>query len=311
MEREANYAAVGFFVLLVLTMGGLFVYWYSDGRDHREYTSYEIYFDGSVTGLSEGGAIRYLGVEVGRVRRIRLDRRAADRVQVIADIDSTAPVSNSTLAQLSMQGLTGLLYIDLLQQPNPTRKVLEVPSENYPVIHSVRSDLDVFVSSLPDLVTRVGELVARTSRLLSEDNLHAIENTVVNLDKATRSLPQSMENFNLLLGDLRSATGEARGVIAGLAEATRSAGPDLAETMRQLRATSDHIASASDSLDQFVAGNRSGLESFVQQGLPQIEALVRDSRETAIELRKLARSLRDDPSQLLYQPATHGVEIAR
>ena len=29
-----------------------------------------------------------------------------------------------------------------------------------PVIRSARSDFDVFVSSLPDLATRVGELVA-------------------------------------------------------------------------------------------------------------------------------------------------------
>ena len=77
---------------------------------------YEIYFDGSVSGLSEGGPVRYLGVDVGRVVRIRIDPRAADRVQVIADIDATTPISERTLAQLSLQGVTGLLYIDLQQQ---------------------------------------------------------------------------------------------------------------------------------------------------------------------------------------------------
>ncbi len=30
MEREANYAAVGAFVVLVVIMAVLFVYWYSD-----------------------------------------------------------------------------------------------------------------------------------------------------------------------------------------------------------------------------------------------------------------------------------------
>jgi ABC-type transporter Mla subunit MlaD len=32
MEREANYAAVGAFVLLVALVAALFVYWYSDSR---------------------------------------------------------------------------------------------------------------------------------------------------------------------------------------------------------------------------------------------------------------------------------------
>ena len=48
MEREANYAAVGAFVLIVALLGALFVYWYSDTREHRDYNRYEIYFTGSV-----------------------------------------------------------------------------------------------------------------------------------------------------------------------------------------------------------------------------------------------------------------------
>src|SRR5580658_1024759 len=116
MEREANYLAVGSFVLLVLVMGFLFIYWYSASIEHRFYVRYEIYFDGSVSGLTEGGPVRYLGVDVGRVQRIRIDPRADNRVQVVADIDSTTPVSDRTLAELSLQGITGLLYIDLQQQ---------------------------------------------------------------------------------------------------------------------------------------------------------------------------------------------------
>ena len=164
MEREANYVAVGVFVLLLATMGGLFVYWYSAAREHRDFKRYEIYFDGSVFGLSEGSQVRYLGVDIGRVRYIRLDRRAADRVLVIVDIDSTTPVSARTLARLSLQGVTGLLFIDLQQQQPGLayRRILEsVPSQQYPVIRSMRSDFDDFVSSLPELATRVGELVGR------------------------------------------------------------------------------------------------------------------------------------------------------
>src|SRR5438309_7085068 len=66
MEREANYAAVGAFVLLVGLLGALFVYWYSDTREHRDYNRYEVYFEGSVSGLERGAAVRYLGGGGGR-----------------------------------------------------------------------------------------------------------------------------------------------------------------------------------------------------------------------------------------------------
>ena len=89
MEREANYAAVGAFVLLVALLGALFVYWYSDTREHRNYDRYEIYFNGSVSGLDKGAAVRYLGVGVGRVVDMRIDPRDSSRVEVIVDIDAT------------------------------------------------------------------------------------------------------------------------------------------------------------------------------------------------------------------------------
>ena len=48
--------------------------------------------------------MRYLGVDVGRVRRIRIDQRSADRVQVIADIDSSAPICDTTTARAVAAG---------------------------------------------------------------------------------------------------------------------------------------------------------------------------------------------------------------
>jgi ABC-type transporter Mla subunit MlaD len=43
------------------------VLWYSDTADGKATKRYEIYFEGSVGGLSEGSTVRYLGVDVGRV----------------------------------------------------------------------------------------------------------------------------------------------------------------------------------------------------------------------------------------------------
>ena len=42
VEREANYVAVGAFMLLVAVMAALFVYWYSDSRESQHYTRNEI-----------------------------------------------------------------------------------------------------------------------------------------------------------------------------------------------------------------------------------------------------------------------------
>lgn len=314
MEREANYVAVGAFVLLVAAMAALFVYWYSGEHEQRSFTRYEVYFDGSVSGLSEGGPVRYLGVDIGRVIRIRLDQRAADRVQVIVDIDSSAPISERTLAELSLQGVTGLLYMDLLQQrPGATTQRLMEPvaSEHYPVIRSIHSNFDVFLASLPEITIRIGELATRADKLLSDENVAAFQRLVANVDRAGSTLPQTARDAGELIAELRGATAESREVIAQVRAASSTAAPDLAASIARLRVTADHLASASEQLDGLLTEDRGALRGFMHGSLPQVEGLVRDSREAAREFQQLSKSLRENPSRILYQPASNGVEIPR
>jgi hypothetical protein len=60
-----------------------------------------------------------------------------------------------------------------------------------------------------------------------------------------------------------------------------------------------------------MSDHREDLGLFMRDSLPEMERLVRDSRQAAQEFRELSRSLRADPSQLLYEPSYHGVEIPR
>jgi len=149
MDRDPNYVAVGAFVLLVIGMALSFVFWYTDQRDKRTYERYEVYFPGTVSGLSAGSPVRYLGVDVGKVARIMIDPDQRNRVLVIADIESTAPIDGRTRASLSLQGITGLLYIDLKQDPKSRVPGALGTGLNYPVIRSVPSDFDVLLSNLP------------------------------------------------------------------------------------------------------------------------------------------------------------------
>ncbi len=82
----------------------------------RHYTRYEIYFDGSVSGLSEGGQVRYLGVDIGRVARIRVDRAPPIACRCWWTSIPRRRSRHARWRELSLQGVTGLLYIDLQQQ---------------------------------------------------------------------------------------------------------------------------------------------------------------------------------------------------
>jgi phospholipid/cholesterol/gamma-HCH transport system substrate-binding protein len=309
MEREANYAAVGAFVLLVLSMAGLFVYWYSEAREHRSYTRYEIYFDGSVSGLTRGASVRYLGVDVGRVVRMSIDPRNASRVAVVVDIDSTTPISDRTVAELSMQGVTGVLDIDLLQNPTGRALTEAVPGEEYPVIRSTRSNFDVLLASLPEMVGLANSALGRADRVLSDDNIAALSRSFAHLDEAATTLPETLRDIRSLVADLRSTSIELRAAAQSVHALAEDSSPGVRAAVERMTTTADNLARASGQLDKLIEENRSGVRAFTRQGLPELEQLVRTGRDAASEIRALAESLRENPAQLLYQTQPRGVEI--
>ena len=89
MEERVNYFLVGLFTLVLgaALVGG--VLWLGSGKSQRK--SYDVYLvdmTESVSGLSLDSAVKYRGVEVGRVRRIEL---VPDDGEVVGDEHEVDP----------------------------------------------------------------------------------------------------------------------------------------------------------------------------------------------------------------------------
>jgi phospholipid/cholesterol/gamma-HCH transport system substrate-binding protein len=311
MDRDANYVAVGAFVLLVIAMAVSFVFWYTDQRDKRSYDRYEIYFPGTVSGLSAGSQVRYLGVDVGKVVRIMIDPEQRNRVLVIADIDSTAPIDERTRASLSLQGITGLLFIDLKQDSHLAAPAVLAKGLNYPVIRSAPSDFDVLLSNLPALTTHLVELADRFDQVFSDDNVRSFKATLDNARRASERLPDTVREVEALIADARRAVLQVQGAATDLRGIEVHTAPDIESAVASIRHVSDNLARTSEMLEHFVADNETGVSRFTHQSLPEFEQLLRESRQAARDFRDLSRSLKQNPSQLLYEPNYRGVEVAK
>lgn len=311
MDRDANYVAVGAFVLLILVMAAGFVLWYTETGDRREYRRYEIYFDGSVFGLSDGGSVRYLGVAVGRIARIGLDPRDPGRVRVLADIAEGTPIKEETVARLALQGVTGLLFIDLRPRDPAKPPRAPITSIDYPVIPSEQSDFDVFVSSLPDVMARAGEALNRVNALLSDRNIASVASTLGNIELASRDLPGAVADARVMLAELRAAATEIEGAATQVRRLAADSGEQIRIAATRLREVADNVALTSARLDRFVAANEGNFDRFADQGLAEMEQLIREAREAMQAFEALSESLERDPSRLIYRPARPGVEIPR
>ncbi|HVC01181.1 MAG TPA: MlaD family protein [Steroidobacteraceae bacterium] len=311
MDRDASYVAVGGFVLLVVAMASAFVFWYAGHGDKHGYARYEIYFRGSVSGLTNGSPVRYLGVDVGKVVRITLDPSRPKRVRVVADIDTHAPIDSRTRASLSLQGVTGLLFIDLEQDaragaPHPLPQGL-----HHPLILSAPSDFDVLLSSLPALTTRAVELVDRLNQVFSDHNVAALGATIDNARRASERLPAVIHDVQQLVDEVRVSSQQVDGAAVELRAIATDSAPQIRRTMGHVAAVAGNLADTTRRLDHLVADNGAALTRFSRHSLPQLDQLLRESRATARSLRELSRSLQEDPSRLLYRPRASGVAVPR
>lgn len=309
MERDAKYVAVGAFILIAVAMAVLFVVWYTDARDGREFNLYEIYFAGSVSGLDRGSPVRYLGVDVGRVRRISIDRSDASRVLVVAEIDSRAPISSATRASLGIQGVTGLLYVNLKEQAGVDKTQPLRAGAQYPVIESVASDFDVFLASLPELMGRATSILERVGRVLSDENLEGLASTIRDVRTASATLPATSKDVANLVKELRSTVSEINAAAQSLRAMTEEARPGVRDAVERMSEVADNLAKATERVDTFTKRSETQLGHFTEHGLFELERLVREARSAAREFRDLSRNLQENPSQIIYEPQESGVEI--
>jgi phospholipid/cholesterol/gamma-HCH transport system substrate-binding protein len=311
VERDAKYATLALFALACVAAAVAFIWWYSGRGDQREYQTYEIYFQGSVSGLSKGSPVRYLGVDVGRVTYLGVDKADPGRVKVIADIDSSAPISGGTLAKLGLLGLTGLLYIDLQQNPDTSGTRALQQGTQYPVIPSRKSSIEASIERLPEILGQATEVLTRIELVLSDENVRSVGRTLAHVEQAADDLPATIAEARALATDLRGISQSTLELTNRLNQTLRTAQPDLAATLANARAASEKLSRTADGLDRLLNQNEGGLGKAAGASVAELQQLVIDARGASNEVRELARTLRERPSSVLFEPKSAGVEIPR
>ncbi len=311
MERDAKYATLALFALACVAAAVAFIWWYSGRGDQREYQTYEIYFQGTVSGLSKGSPVRYLGVDVGRVTYLGVDKADPGRVKVVAEIDSSAPISGGTLAKLGLLGLTGLLYIDLQQNPDTSGTRALQQGTQYPVIPSRKSSIEASIERLPEILGQATEVLTRIELVLSDENVRSVGQTLAHVEQAAEDLPATIAEARALATDLRGISQSTLELTNRLNQTLGKAQPDLEATLANARVASEKLSRTADGLDRLLNQNEGGLGKAAGASVAELQQLVIDARGASNEVRELARTLRERPSSVLFEPKAAGVEIPR
>lgn len=208
MNNKVNYTFVGFMVLFGFIMILAFTYWLLKPSAEHETTKYNIHFSESVLGLNVDAGVKYRGINVGKVSRLRINPKNSEEVEVLITILKTTPIKETTVAKLTSQGITGLSYINLSLGANGSPALMVKEGEEYPVIKTEASFFERFEKSLGTVSTKLSKTLTRTSELLNEKNQKQIEILLKSTasfmtqmeklvdDKAIKNMHSAIQNFN-------------------------------------------------------------------------------------------------------------------
>ncbi|MCM1511644.1 MAG: MlaD family protein [Oxalobacter formigenes] len=188
MESKSHALMAGLFTLALLAAVLLGGWWLN--RDKTEMIPYVMATRISVAGLNPQAAVRYRGLDVGKVSEIRFDDTEPGQILVFFGVRPETPMTESTYGRMAYQGVTGIAYIELNDDSAYSRPLPSSPDRIARI--EMRPGLVV------DLQTKANAILDETQRLTKEvatlfrpENQALLVETLKNINRASSEIAQS------------------------------------------------------------------------------------------------------------------------
>jgi phospholipid/cholesterol/gamma-HCH transport system substrate-binding protein len=293
METRSNHILVGGVVLGLLAALAGFIVWLA-GINGGLTKSYDIFFQQSVEGLSQGGTVTYAGVPSGQVKHIELWRDNPGFVRVRIEVKSETPILQGTTASLqgSFTGPSSILLDGAVKGAPP---IADIGPAGAPVIPTKRSGLGALLNNAPQLLERISTLTERVTELLNDKNQKSLSGIFENTNRLTATLARNGPQIEATIAETRAtikSAGLAADELAKLAGTTNSLlDSDGRPMVVELRKTATQAQKSLASLDAVLSEARPGVQQLSNQTIPEIGQLVRDLRTMSEALGSVATKL--------------------
>jgi len=295
MENRSHALIAGIFTVLLTLSIIAAAMWLN--RDTVERVTYTLVTNGSVAGLNPQAAVRYRGMEVGKVESIEFDQAKPGQILVQVGILPATPITTATYAELGMQGLTGLAFIQLDADP-AAKDVKPVPP---PARLAIRpSVLDRFSVSGEDLLIKVSAAVGQVNKLLDDDKQRLLTDTLANLKSVSAKAGQLADEVQPAAKNVAALAADGRQTLKTSDQVLRDIGKLAQDLNRKLEAV-DRIAKSVDQVAQAANAVETGT-------LPRVNSFMDDAGRGARTIDRAVDKLGEDPAAVLFgsQPGAPG-----
>ncbi|CAM3583208.1 MlaD family protein [Halomonas lysinitropha] len=301
MEPRAHHVLIGLFTVITLGSALLFALWLGKSSVDRDYSWYEIRFNRAVSGLSEGNAVQYSGIEVGDVVRLRLDPRDPRQVRALVRVYSDVPIKQDTRASLALANITGTMNIQL-SGGTPESERLTGGRDDPPLIQAEPSPLSSLLNNSEELFAQVDRLLTSANRLLSEENAESLTRSLGNLE----ILSEALVDQRAVLGESMTRFGQASAQLEASLQSFSRLGETAngllddegRATLRSARQAMQSLESTTARLDRLTASHEGSLARGLQ-GVGELDPAMRELHAALRALNRLVRRIEENPADAL------------
>jgi len=300
MENRSHALMTGFFTIALLIATVLAGIWFN--RDRVERVPFEIATIQSIPGLNPQAAVRYRGLEVGKVDDIVFDKTRTGQILIRLSVDTEAPVTNSTFATLGYQGVTGIAFIQL-DDEKVGSPLLASDADKVARIPLRPGFLDQLEKRGLVILKTAEEMTARLNNMVSPANQKILLGAFDKVGKAADAYAALPEKLQPTIDRLPQLTAKAEQSMDSFNELSASATRmtrSFDQLATKLQAKDGPIERLNATIDR-VGGSLEGVTSDLElQTLPKFVAMTEEAKTSLRAVRRTANTFSDRPQSILF-----------
>lgn len=296
MENKAHAIAAGAFVLVVAALLALLAVWLT--RDNGERHLYELSTRETLSGLQPQAQVRFRGVPVGKVEFIGFDHKTKGNVLVRISVDVGTPLTQSTFATVSSQGVTGLGFIQL-EDDGPSTELLVPNDDDPPRIPLKPGLLQKLLDKSEVIMDQVEAASTKLNKLLGDSNQQALMSAVQQFGQAADSINKVALKLDPVVSSLPRLSQEASVTMKSL----KTAADDVSRTANEVNTTAGRLNAKGGPLDKLAEGGAAltaTVETFSAATLPRLGEVAEETARAMRQLRRTVNAVDDNPQSLIF-----------
>ena len=300
MENRSHALMTGFFTIALLIAAVLAGIWFN--RDRVERVPFMIATTESIPGLNPQAAVRYRGLEVGKIDDIGFNPAVAGQIVIRLSVDPEAPITKTTFAKLGYQGVTGIAFIQL-DDDKTGSPLLHSDKTHVAVIPLRQGFLDQLEKRGEVILKKTEEIAARIDQLVAPENQKVMIGAFENIGKAAdayAAIPKQLEPTLKRLPELTARAEQSMASFNELSASASKAVKNYDQLATALQAPDGPITRLTQTVDR-VSGSLESVTSDLElDTLPHVVSMTDEARTSLRAVKRTATSLSDRPQGLLF-----------